>query len=407
MTATEISWSRRLAEATPAGRDRTVDAVRALAMAGVVVGHWMVTALVAHPDDGWHQRSPLSSMPWLVPMTWFLQTLGLFFFVSGYSAGRGLSRWRGRGRSTASWLVSRLRRLLPPVVMFLGVWVMVRTSLSGSPVEPWTAHTVSNLMVSPLWFVGVLVLLLPLTPLVVAAERRFGAAAALGPLAAVAVVDLVRFELWPGLPGEVAYLNAVTAWLVPYVLGVSLSRGGLDRRWGSPLALVGVLAGAFLILVADYPASMVGVPGDDRSNLAPPSLLVVALALVQIGVARLAWERLAGLMRRPGWWAIVALLNLSAMTVFLWHQSALLVVSAAGHLVLGEPAGLIGAPDGPAWVTARLLWLPVFAVVLALFWLIFRRVEALGTGASGRGLSPERATGKCPPRGDDYGGRNS
>ena len=36
----------RIDAATPAGRDRTVDALRALAITGVILGHWMVTALV-------------------------------------------------------------------------------------------------------------------------------------------------------------------------------------------------------------------------------------------------------------------------------------------------------------------------------------------------------------------------
>jgi hypothetical protein len=36
-------------------------------------------------------------------------------------------------------------------------------------------------------------------------------------------------------------------------------------------------------------------------------------------------------MRRPLAWAVVATANLSAMTLFLWHQSALVVVIAAGR----------------------------------------------------------------------------
>ncbi len=54
----------RLEAATPASRDRAVDALRAFAVLGVVLGHWLVTALVA---DGasLHTVSPLHHMPFL------------------------------------------------------------------------------------------------------------------------------------------------------------------------------------------------------------------------------------------------------------------------------------------------------------------------------------------------------
>ena len=39
--------ARRIDAATPPQRDRAVDALRALAIAGVIGGHWLVTSLVA------------------------------------------------------------------------------------------------------------------------------------------------------------------------------------------------------------------------------------------------------------------------------------------------------------------------------------------------------------------------
>jgi peptidoglycan/LPS O-acetylase OafA/YrhL len=39
--------ARRIDDATPPHRDRAVDALRALAIAGVIGGHWLVTALVS------------------------------------------------------------------------------------------------------------------------------------------------------------------------------------------------------------------------------------------------------------------------------------------------------------------------------------------------------------------------
>ena len=78
------------------------------------------------------------------------------------------------------------------------------------------------------------------------------------------------------------------------------------------------------------------------------------------------------LLRRPVAWAGVALLNLSAMTVFLWHQTAMITVTL---VVDGTRTGLHTVPDTPSWMAARLLWLPVFALVLAVCWVLFHRFE--------------------------------
>jgi hypothetical protein len=68
----------------------------------------------------------------------------------------------------------------------------------------------------------------------------------------------------------------------------------------------------------------------------------------------------------------VAVVNLSAMTIFLWHQTSLIAVTL---LVPGPLAGLHSAPRDATWLTARVLWLPVFAGALVLCWLLFHRFE--------------------------------
>ena len=83
--------ARRIDAATPPHRDRAVDALRALAIAGVIGGHWLVTSLVAsssHKGTVLSDNSPLASMPWLTPLSWVFQTLAVFFLVGGYSAAR-------------------------------------------------------------------------------------------------------------------------------------------------------------------------------------------------------------------------------------------------------------------------------------------------------------------------------
>ena len=79
-------------------------------------------------------------------------------------------------------------------------------------------------------------------------------------------------------------MNILPGWLFGYQLGIAWARGRL-RRAGWPVLLVGAATFALLLVDLGYPASMVGIPGVDRSNANPPSLLVVALAATQAGIA--------------------------------------------------------------------------------------------------------------------------
>jgi hypothetical protein len=236
----------------------------------------------------------------------------------------------------------------------------------------------ATLVLDPLWFLGVYAGLTALTPLALALVRRLGAAAALIPLAVVAAVDAVRFGLGGPSHGWIAavgWVNVAAGWLVPYLLGIAWARGAFARRLLPALMLAGgAAATAALVRWAGYPASMVGVNGARISNLNPPTLAVVTFGIAQVGLALLLREPLARLMRRPAAWAAVALANLSAMTLFLWHQSAFLAVTAAGLLV-GRLPGLHTAPTGAIWVAERVAWLPVFAAALTVLLLVFRRAE--------------------------------
>jgi hypothetical protein len=346
-----------------------VDALRAVAIAGVVLGHWLVSALVADPyrPGTLHGASPLAYAPWLGPASWFLQTLGLFFFAGGYAAARGAGT-----RTPLRRLRARLSRLLCPVVALAAVWLpglllLAATAPSGTRQAVW------SLVSHPLWFLLVYLVLTALTPVLRAAVLRWGAWASLPPMALVAAADAVRPY---GLPVWLELATVPVAWAVPYLLGIALAEDRLPRATGAVLLPLGVAGGAALVLVAGYPASAVGVPGRDWSNLDPPSLFTLALAAGQLGVFLLLRPRLARLLRRPAVWAPVAAANLAAMTVFCWHQTALLLVTFAG-LVIGEPRGLLDAPQGD-WPWYRLCWLPVFTVVLAGLCRLFHRFEARG-----------------------------
>jgi len=364
--------ARRIDAATPPQRDRAVDALRALAIAGVIGGHWLVTALVlgngtSHGGAVLHDDSPLASMPALTPLSWIFQTLAVFFLVGGYSAARG---YRG---GYLPWLRKRLVRLARPVAALAAVWIPVTVGMCLAGVPAPTVHTLVFLVISPLWFLGVYAGLTALTPAAMGLVRRFGAWAAAFPVAVVAATDLVRFGL--AGPAWVGWVNVAAGWLVPYLLGIAWALGLLGGRRVPALMLAGgAAATAALIAWAGYPASMVGVNGARISNLNPPTLAAVCFGIAQCGLALLLRDRLARLMRRPLAWAGIALVNLSAMTLFLWHQTAFITVSSAG-LLAGRVPGLLTAPTGGLWVAERLAWLPVFALMLSGLWLAFRRVE--------------------------------
>jgi hypothetical protein len=307
--------------------------------------------------------SPLTSQPYFVPISWLLQTLAVFFLVGGYAAARSLDS----ARDYQSWLRVRMVRLVRPVLALLVFWAVAGFVLSSLDLPSGSTHSLRSIVLSPLWFLAVYAGLTVLTPLVVAV-RRYHPVPVL--VLVVAGVDLVRFGL--GGPAWLGWVNLLAGWLVPYCLGVAWSAGARLR----PTALLVGGAAATIALVhwCGYPASMVGVPGDGRSNLNPPTLAAVTFGLAQVGLALLLRGPLTRLTRQPLAWTAVALVNLSAMTIFLWHETALITVTTFA-LGYGRLPGLHTAPDTASWVLHRLAWLPVLALALAGLVAVFHRFE--------------------------------
>lgn len=337
-------------------RDRTVDALRAAAIIGVILGHWLVTAVVSDPHRpaALHIESPLAHLPGLTPVTWLLQTLGPFFFAAGFAAARSTS-----GRATRSWPVSRLRRASGSVAALALVWLPAVLLLTAVDTPSSTRQAVWTLVTQPLWFLPVYLALTVSAPLLRKAVIRWGAWATLPAVALVAVIDTLRP---PGLPAWLVLPAVPIGWAAPYLLGIALAERRLTRRAGALLLPSGIGGGTALVLLAGYPASAVGVPGDRWSNLAPPSLFALALTAAQLGAFLLLRPRLARALRRPSIRTPVAVLNRAAMTLYCWHQPALLLVTLTG-LLLGHPSGLLGTPTA-AWPWFRLLWLPAFTLTL-------------------------------------------
>ncbi|PJN40919.1 hypothetical protein CG747_10170 [Streptomyces sp. CB02959] len=375
---------RALDARTPAHRDRAIDGLRALALLAVPTGHWLLGGFARDADGTLHNASPLTALGFLAPASWLLQTLGIFFLVGGHSSVLSLRRTTARGGSTARWLGGRVARLGRPVLGVTAVWAVLIPLLHDLGVSTATLRTGATLVIQPLWFVGIYAVLTALTPYCAAAARKLGAWSAVPLLVSVAAVDFLRYGPFAAaVPSWLSLLNLLPGWLFAYQLGVCWGERRLGRRTAWGLLCGGAALFAALLLYFHYPASMVGVPGQDRTNSHPPSLLVLALAAAQSGAAVLLRDRLARLLRRPALWAPVVVINLSAMTILCWHQTAMLAAAVPASFA-GAVPGLTTVPDTLGWFAARLAWLPVFAALLVLIGSVTRRFEAPWTGA-GRG----------------------
>ncbi|MCX5382671.1 acyltransferase [Streptomyces sp. NBC_00083] len=364
---------------TPPGRDRAIDGLRALALLAVPTGHWLLGGFTRDGAGALHNASPLSAFGGLAPVSWILQMLGIFFLVGGYASVLSFHR---RKESTAQWLKGRVARLGRPVLGVTAVWAAMIPVLYALGVSHDTLRTGSTLVIQPLWFVGVYVVVTALTPYCVRAARTLGGWAAAPLLAVVGLVDLLRYGPFAdAMPSWLSLVNILPGWMFAYQLGVCWGEKRIGRRGGRLLLAGGALLFAALLVVFHYPASMVGVPGEARTNSHPPSLLVLALAAAQSGAAILLRDRIAGWLRRPALWAPVVVVNLSAMTILCWHQTALLAAAVPASLA-GRVPGLTTAPGTVAWIGERLAWMPVFAVLLVVIARYARGFEAPWTKAT-------------------------
>lgn len=377
----------RIEARTPAHRDRALDGLRALALLAVPTGHWLLGGFRLDSGGALHNASPLSAFGALAPFSWVLQMLGVFFLVGGYAS---VLSYRRRKSTTAAWLRGRMARLGRPVLGVTAVWAVMIPVLHALGVPGDTLRTGSTLVIQPLWFVGVYAVVTALTPYCIRVARRLGGWAAAPLLGAVAVVDLLRYgPLGDAMPSWLSMLNIVPGWLFAYQLGVSWGEGRIGKRGARLLLVGGGVLFAALLLLFHYPASMVGVPGEARTNSHPPSLLVLALGAAQSGAAILLRDRIGRLLRRPLVWAPVVVINLSAMTILCWHQTAMLAAAVPASFA-GAVPGLTTGPDTLGWILARLAWMPVFAGLLVLIARYARRFEAPWKAGT-RGVHARRA----------------
>ena len=119
----DLAAVRTLADTTPTTRNRVVDLLRVGAICVVVLGHWLIAAVVVR-DGELVPGHLLELASWTHPLTWVAQVMPVFFLVGGYANALSWRSARGRDVTYAGWLRTRLRRLLVPVVPLLVVWLV-------------------------------------------------------------------------------------------------------------------------------------------------------------------------------------------------------------------------------------------------------------------------------------------
>ncbi|MEV7196842.1 acyltransferase [Streptomyces sp. NPDC093510] len=379
---------RELAGKTPAGRDRYVDLLRVASLGTVVVGHWLMAAVTVG-DDGAEVGNLLAVVPELQLVTWALQIMPVFFFVGGFSHAlsyRSLSR-RSGGRSVYSaFLRARLQRLLRPTMVFIGVWGAGALLLQWGGRGGGLLDVALRLVAQPLWFIGVYLAMVAFTPPLLWLHERWGWGAFGALVAAAGAVDVARFAF--GVP-YLEFLNFAFVWLAVHQLGFLRADGML--RMPYVLAGAGLAGASLLVALGPYPLSMVGMPGERVSNMAPPTFALLCHGMWLVGAVELLRAPATRWLARPRVWRGVVAANGVSMTAFLWHLTAMLGVYGT-LLALDVP---LPEPASAAWwaqVPLRMAAATALTVALVALFRRFERPGAVGPGAVGP-VAPGTASG--------------
>ncbi len=347
------------------GRDTFLDVVRAGAIIAVVAQHWTMPVL-SYSDGHLATGNALATPGWWL-VTWLSQVMPLVFFAGGAANLISLRR----ATSPRAWLAGRIRRLLVPVLPLMAVWLVVPDFLRGMGVPAQPLQVGSAIAAQLLWFLAVYVLVVLLTPVMVAAHRRWGLKVPLVMAGAGVLVDVARFADL----GFVGYANAVFVWVAVHQLGFHYVEGGLGaltRRGALALSAAGFGVTALMVAFGPYPASMIGMPGAPVSNMSPPTVLLVFLAAGQIGLLLafrpqlVAWASKASIGAALGW------LGARFMTVYLWHMPALIVVAGVTVYGLGYETP---APGSVFWLVMAPAWFAACAFVLSGLLRLFGQFE--------------------------------
>lgn len=348
-------------------RNHYIDFLRAFSLLVVVAWHWVFT-IVIWQDDGPHATSPIGFTTGLWMATWLLQVMPLFFYVGGYAHLTAWRKARASGTSIWAFVGRRLRRLAVPAIALLVVWVALGITLGAIFNLKWIGRGVL-LVVSPLWFMGVYLMLVALLPVFLWLHERWDSIVLVFLAAIAGAVDILRFRHgweWLGL------VNMVAVWGLCHQLGFFYERlVTAARRTDWTLLWAGLAGLSGFVFSGLYPGSMVGVPGE-TSNMAPPTICIIALVAFQAGVAEILRPAMEVRLQRPRWQRVNDTINRFSMPLFLFHTTGLAMYLGVRYAVAGE-RNEVREPTLGWWVTRPLAFIGPLLFTLPVIYLFGRQ----------------------------------
>jgi hypothetical protein len=336
-------------------------------MGVVALGHWLGTVVVVHHGklDGGNLLDYAPEYGWF---TWIGQVMPLFFFVGGFASATSLRSAERRGVRPADWIATRLRRMVAPAAALATFWVIaLALGAAGGGFGIVVLAAAGGAI--PLWFLANYTIDTALAPFTF---RRFRAHPVAFPTVLLVLFALAEAASFAGVR-YVPELNWVIGWLGFQIAGFAWQ----DGRLPSGRALVALAAAFWALAVAavtvgPWPATMLHHGGLDHSPTHPPSTALLLFGFAySFTAAAIAPVVNRWLERSVRAWKVTIAANSVAMSVYLWHMTAGMLVIGVAYL-----AGLI--PDVQAGTSAW-WWskVPLLAANLLVLVPIVRKVAPI------------------------------
>ena len=350
------TFARSRASDTTGNRDRSIDAVRALSLVLVVLGH-TVMGIVYWGEDQLVLGNLLAIDSRLHWLTWVFQIMPLFFIAGG--AANYLSL-KSKEITYSTWLWKRISRLLSPTLTYLVIMLSIGFIFTQFLSESFMQ--IYLLMVTQLlWFLGVYIICTALFPLIIRLPQIVSIVSL---SSAVVFVDIARFT-WVETVG---ILNFLFVWLLIMYIG-TLFVNPLPLRVNVMCAALVLVIELFLVLNDIYPVSLVGLPTETFSNVAPPSTLIALHGVLFLFILSILKPALMRICDNPRIWGPAVSVNVGAMTVYLWHIPMIMAVAITLEFLGLSPSttlnGNIVLPESGFWLQTVTYWaLALLAVYL-------------------------------------------